>query len=150
MTRACTACTAQLLNLTDLARDAGVATNTAKSWLSILEASGLVYLLVPYHPSVTKRLVKTPKLYFLDSGLCSWLTEWTSPETLEIDLLIARDARLHPVEIKKSAASDRRIAGVFSVLDRLDLERGAGAVVCLASTSLPLTEDVVTVPVGML
>ena len=81
--RASAARTAQLLNLADLARDAGVAPNTAKSWLSILEASGLVRLLQPYHTNVTKRLVKTPKLYFLDTGLCSWLTEWTSPETLE-------------------------------------------------------------------
>ncbi|MCJ7629336.1 MAG: ATP-binding protein [Longimicrobiales bacterium] len=81
--RACAARTAQLLNLAELARDAGVAPNTAKSWLSILEASGVVYLLEPFHSSVTKRLVKAPKLYYLDTGLCSWLTEWTTPETLE-------------------------------------------------------------------
>lgn len=81
--RACAARTAQLLNVADLARDAGVAPNTARSWLSILEASGIVRLLEPYHTSVTKRLVKAPKLYFLDTGLCSWLTEWASPETLE-------------------------------------------------------------------
>ena len=81
--RASAARTAQLLNLADLARDAGVAPNTAKSWLSILEASGIVRLLEPYHTNVTKRLVKTPKLYFLDTGLAAWLTEWTSPATLE-------------------------------------------------------------------
>jgi predicted AAA+ superfamily ATPase len=81
--RACAARTAQLLNIAELARDANVAPNTAKSWLSILEASGIVFLLEPYHTSVTKRLVKTSKLYFLDTGLCSWLTEWASPETLE-------------------------------------------------------------------
>lgn len=81
--RAAAARTGQLLNLADLARDADVAPNTAKSWLSILQASGVVYLLEPYHTNVTKRLVKTPKLYFLDTGLCSYLTEWSSPETLE-------------------------------------------------------------------
>ena len=81
--RACAARTAQLLNVADLARDADVAPNTAKSWLSILEASGVVFLLEPYHSNVTKRLVKSPKLYFLDTGLCAWLTEWTTPETLE-------------------------------------------------------------------
>ena len=81
--RACAARTAQLLNLSDLARDAGIAPNTAKSWLSILEASGVVYLLEPYHSNLTKRLVKAPKLYFLDTGLCAWLTEWTTPDTLE-------------------------------------------------------------------
>lgn len=73
----------QLLNLADLARDSDVAPNTAKHWLSILQTSGIVYLLEPYHANITKRLVKTPKLYFLDTGLCSWLTEWSSPETLE-------------------------------------------------------------------
>jgi predicted AAA+ superfamily ATPase len=81
--QACAARTAQLLNVAELARDADVAPNTAKHWLSVLEASGIVYLLQPYHTNVTKRLVKTPKLYFLDTGLCSWLTGWTSPEALE-------------------------------------------------------------------
>ena len=75
--------TGQLLNMSELARDADVTPNTAKAWLSILQASGLVYLLEPYHTNVTKRLVKTPKLYFLDTGLCAYLMEWSSPETLE-------------------------------------------------------------------
>jgi len=81
--KACAARTAQMLNLTELARDADVAVNTAKSWLSILQASFQVFLLQPYHTNVTKRLVKTPKLYFLDTGLCTYLTGWSSPETLE-------------------------------------------------------------------
>lgn len=75
--------TGQLLNLAELARDADVAPNTAKNWLSVLEASGLVWLLPPWHSNLSKRLMKTPKLYFLDTGLCSYLTEWSSPETLE-------------------------------------------------------------------
>jgi hypothetical protein len=81
--RAAAARTGGLLNLAELARDADVAPNTAKNWLSILQASGIVYLLEPYHTNVTKRLVKTPKLYFLDTGLCAYLTEWSSAETLE-------------------------------------------------------------------
>jgi predicted AAA+ superfamily ATPase len=81
--RACAARTGQLLNLADLARDADVAPNTAKHWLSILQASGLVYLLEPYHNNLSKRLVKTLKLYFLDTGLCAYLAEWSTPETLE-------------------------------------------------------------------
>ena len=81
--RAASARTAQILNLSELARDADIAPNTAKSWLSILQASGIAYLLEPYHTNVTKRLVKTPKLYILDTGLCAYLTEWSSPETLE-------------------------------------------------------------------
>jgi predicted AAA+ superfamily ATPase len=80
--RACAALTGQMLNLTQLARDADVAVNTAKNWLSILQASFQVFLLQPYHTNLTKRLVKTPKLYFLDTGLCAYLTEWSSPETL--------------------------------------------------------------------
>jgi predicted AAA+ superfamily ATPase len=81
--RAAAARTGQLLNITELARDAAIAVNTGKSWLSILQASGIAYLLEPYHTNVTKRLVKTPKLYILDTGLCAYLTEWSSPETLE-------------------------------------------------------------------
>jgi predicted AAA+ superfamily ATPase len=73
----------QLLNMTDLARDVDVSPNTVKNWLSILQASGIIYLLEPYHTNSTKRLVKSPKLFFLDTGLCAWLTEWSSPETLE-------------------------------------------------------------------
>ena len=69
--------------MSDMARDASIAVPTAKRWLSILEASGIIYLLEPYHSNTTKRLVKAPKLYFLDTGLCAYLTEWTSPETLE-------------------------------------------------------------------
>lgn len=81
--RAAAARTAQMLNLTDLARDADISVNTAKEWLSILQASGITCLLEPYFSNITKRLVKTPKLYFLDTGLCAYLTEWSTPETLE-------------------------------------------------------------------
>ncbi len=75
--------TGQILNLADMARDADVAPNTAKHWLSILQTAGVVYLLAPYHANISKRLVKTPKLYFLETGLAAYLTGWSSPETLE-------------------------------------------------------------------
>ena len=81
--RAAAARTGQLLNMSDMARDTGISPTTAKAWTSILENSGIIYLLEPYHSNVTKRLVKTPKLYFLDTGLASYLTEWTTPATLE-------------------------------------------------------------------
>lgn len=81
--RAVAARTGQLLNYSDIARDVDIDHKTAKSWLSVLETSGLVYLLQPYHRNVTKRLVKTPKLYFLDTGLCSYLTQWPSAASLE-------------------------------------------------------------------
>ncbi len=81
--RAAAARTGQLLNTALLARDADIAPNTAKKWLSILQASGVAHLLEPYHANVVKRMVKAPKLYFLDTGLAAYLTEWTSPEALE-------------------------------------------------------------------
>ena len=81
--RAAAARTGQLLNYSDLARDADVAVGTAKNYLSILIASGLVTLLEPYFANRTKRMTQAPKLYFLDTGLCAYLTDWSSPETLE-------------------------------------------------------------------
>lgn len=75
--------TSQLLNYADIARDVGIDQKTAKAWLSALEASGLVYLLPPYHNNLTSRLIKTPKLYFLDTGLCAYLTKWSTPQALE-------------------------------------------------------------------
>jgi len=81
--RAAAARSAQLLNIAELARDADVAPNTAKAWLSILAASGVVSLLQPWHANLTKRFIKTPKLYFLDTGLAAYLTQWSSPQTLE-------------------------------------------------------------------
>jgi len=80
--KACAARTGKMLNLTELARDVDISVNTAKTWLSILMATFQVALLQPYHTNLTKRLIKMPKLYFLDTGFCSYLTEWTSPETL--------------------------------------------------------------------
>jgi hypothetical protein len=71
--RMCAAHTAQLLNLSSLAADCGITHNTAKAWISILEASYLVHQLQPHHRNFRKRLLKTPKLYFLDTGLCAAL-----------------------------------------------------------------------------
>jgi uncharacterized protein len=65
---------AQLLNMSDLAKELGVSTPTVRSWLSILEASRIIYLLSPYHTNLGKRVVKSPKLYFLDIGIVSYLT----------------------------------------------------------------------------
>jgi len=71
--RLCAARTAQLLNLSDLARDTGVSVPTAKSWLSVLEATHSVFLLPPYHRNLSKRLVKAPKMYFVDTALAAFL-----------------------------------------------------------------------------
>ena len=65
--------TGQMLSYSDLARDVGIAPNTAKKWISVLHASGLVILLEPYYRSLGKRLVKSPKLYMCDTGLAAFL-----------------------------------------------------------------------------
>ena len=75
--------TSQLLNYRDLSNEVGVSEPTAKKWLSILVTSGLVYLLQPYHNNIEKRVYKTPKMYFLDTGLVAYLTKWTSPEVIQ-------------------------------------------------------------------
>jgi len=80
--RVAAARTGQLLNYSDMARDVDVSVNTIKSWISILETSGLVYMLYPYHNNITNRVVKTPKMYFIDTGLCCYLSGWESVTAL--------------------------------------------------------------------
>ena len=74
--------TAQELKYESISKVVGVSSPTIKEWLSILERSGIIYILRPYSSSISKRLVKTPKCYFLDTGLASYLTSWPSAETL--------------------------------------------------------------------
>lgn len=71
--RMCAARTGQILNLSSLAADCGITHNTAASWISVMEASYLIYLLRPHYRNFNKRLIKAPKLYFCDVGLASWL-----------------------------------------------------------------------------
>lgn len=79
----CAARTGQVLNISDLARDSGVSPTTAIEWIGILENTMQIYLLRPYYPNITKRIIKSPKLYFLDTGLASYLTKWGTPEALQ-------------------------------------------------------------------
>ena len=74
--------TGQMLNYSNIAKEIGKDLTTIRNWISILEASGIVYLLEPFSNSVLKRAIKTPKLYFRDTGLASYLTRWLMPETL--------------------------------------------------------------------
>ncbi|OQW96281.1 MAG: ATPase [Verrucomicrobia bacterium A1] len=188
--RAAAARTAQLLNYTDLARDCGVSVNTAKSWMSSLVASHQALLLPAWHANLSKRLYTTPKLHFLDTGLCAYLTEWSTPATLEagamsgailetyvvgevlkswwhagkepslyhyrdkdareIDLLIAFDGRLHPIEVKKASAVRIEDAAAFGTLRRRGVRVGDGAVVALCPERLPLDRTTEAVPVGWL
>ncbi|HOO71821.1 MAG TPA: ATP-binding protein [Spirochaetota bacterium] len=80
--RLCAARTGMLLNLTGLASDCGITHNTAKAWISMLEASFIVYLLQPHFSNFNKRLIKTPKLYFYDTGLACWLLGIQNAEQL--------------------------------------------------------------------
>ncbi|MHB9038752.1 MAG: ATP-binding protein [Armatimonadota bacterium] len=188
--RVAAARTGQLLNLSEFARDADIAVNTAKNWLSIAQASGIVYLLEPYYNNLSKRLIKAPKLYFLDTGLCAYLTEWSSPETLEagamsgailetwvisellksylhsgkqppfyyyrdkdkkeIDVLIARDGTIYPLEIKKTASPSTADIRAFGTLEKLGMPIGPGGVICLAQQSLPITDLAMSIPVGVI
>ncbi len=80
----CAARCGQLINLSGLASDCGITHNTAKEWISILEASYILFRVAPYFNNLGKRLVKTPKLYFYDSGLATYLIGIKSPEQLSV------------------------------------------------------------------
>jgi hypothetical protein len=141
--RRCAARTAQILNMSELARDVGVSVPTVKKWLSILEASYQIYLLPPHFNNFGKRMIKSPKIYFLDTGivtfllglhsseptlqgpmlgplfetmvLAEWIKAfyhrgerpelyyWRSKAGLEVDLIVDRNSRLHPIEIKATS-----------------------------------------------
>lgn len=74
--------TGQLLNISSLARDVNISQQTVEKWLSILITSNIVFLLRPFSNNVMARTIKTPKLYFLDTGLAAYLTRWTTPDVL--------------------------------------------------------------------
>lgn len=82
MTSAAARC-GQMLNTAEIARDADINQKQAKDWLGILETIGIIFYLHPYSNNLLKRLVKTPKMYFYDTGLVCYLTKWSSAETLE-------------------------------------------------------------------
>ena len=75
--------TGEMLSYANIASEIGVSEPTVKSWISILERTGIVYLLQPYSASVLKRAIKTPKIYFRDTGLACYLTRWLTPDTLK-------------------------------------------------------------------
>lgn len=74
----------QLLNIESLARDIDISRDKARRWLGILEGSDIVFFLRPYSNNALSRAVKTPKLYFTDTGLAAWLGRWTSPESMAV------------------------------------------------------------------
>ena len=77
----------QLLNLESISKEVGISVPTAQRWLSILVSSNIVYLLEPYYNNIMKRAVKTPKIYFLDTGIAAYLTKWKTSEVLESGMM---------------------------------------------------------------
>jgi len=75
--------TAQELHYEEISRICGIDVRTVKRWISILQTSGIIYLLQPYMANISKRIIKTPKLYFMDTGLCAYLCKWPNAEMLE-------------------------------------------------------------------
>ena len=111
--------TGQELNYSDIARDVGVSSPTIKSWLSVLEAAGLVFLLHPYYNNVTNRIVKTPKVYFVDTGLVAFLTGWNTPEALANGVMAGSIFETYVVsEIMKSYWYNGRVPNVYYYRDK--------------------------------
>ena len=178
--------TGQLLNMADIAKDVGISQPTVKNWLSVLQASGIIYFLQPYFKNVTKRLIKSPKMYFMDTGLASYLAGWTVPEALEsgissgaffetfvigeiiksywhngekpnlyffrdennneIDLLIFKNGKFYPVEIKKHATPGKSDIGAFKIFEKIE-PLGYGCEICLTQDLQPLSPEATAISV---
>ena len=115
---ACAARTSGLINYAEVAKDVGISAPTAKQWLSILLTSGVVFLLEPYFNNALKRIVKSPKMYFMDTGLCAYLTRWDSPETLEVSAMAGQFFETYAVsEVIKSYYNAGKRPPVFYYRD---------------------------------
>ena len=186
----CAALVAEQVNYATLAESADIAPVTAKEWLKMLEGLGIVYLLAPYANNALKRLSKTPKLYFCDTGLAAYLSMWLTPDTLrngaasghyyenyvvmelvknyayakskanityfrdtntkEIDVFVEENNVIHPLEIKKSAAPDRREIKKYSVLDKASLNRGNGGIICMCEEPIRIDEENCFIPSNLI
>ena len=188
--RSVAARTSQQVNYKGIADDAEIDQTTAKNWLHVLEALGIIFLLEPYSNNVLKRTVSTPKLYFYDSGIVCYLTRWSSPETAmegamsgallenytvaeiiktyqnagqepflyyyrdkdarEIDLILEQDGKLFPIEIKKMASPPKKLTKVFDLIDKSPLQRGTGAILCMADQLRAFDQNNLIVPISLI
>ena len=175
---ACAALVAEQVNYNTLAEAAEISQPTAKDWLRLLQGLGIIYLLQPFANNELKRLSKTPKLYFCDTGLCAYLSMWLTRDTLmngaasghyfenyviielvknfsyssvkanltyyrdsnakEIDVMVEENGLIHPLEIKKSANPDRREIKKYEIIDKTNLERGSGGIICMCEEVIPI------------
>lgn len=188
--KTCAALTAEQVNYATLATAADISEPTAKDWVRILEGLGIIYLLQPYSNNELKRLVKTPKLYFCDTGLCAYLSMWLTRETLmngaasghyfenyvvtellknyaygktkanisyyrdsnakEIDVFIELNGFIHPLEIKKTAAPNRKEVKKYELLDKASIPRGDGGIVCMCDKPMPIDEKNSFIPSNLI
>jgi predicted AAA+ superfamily ATPase len=119
----CAGRTGQLLNISSLAADCGVSPPTAKSWLSVLEASFMVFRLPSYHGNVSKRLIKMPKLHFYDSGLACWLLGIREASQLSVHPLRGAIFESWAIsEIIKQRLANGESNGIYFFRDKAGLE----------------------------
>lgn len=187
---ACAALVAEQVNYKTLADAAEISQPTAKEWVRLLQGLGIIYLLPPYANNELKRLTKTPKLYFCDTGLCAYLSMWLTRDTLmngavsghyfenyviiellknfayapskanltyyrdsnakEIDVFVEKNGVIHPLEIKKSANPDRREVKKYELLDKVNLERGSGGIVCMCEEVIPIDTKNCFIPCNLI
>ena len=187
---ACAAILSEQVNYKTLADIVGISQPTAKEWLRLLESLGIIYLLKPYSNNAFKRLAKTPKLYFCDTGLATHLLMWPTSETLmngaasgrffenfviiellknyeysktkvamyyfrdsnkkEIDLLIERNAEIHPLEIKKTANPNNRDIKKFTILNETTSKIGHGGIICMCEEVIPIDEKNNFIPCNLI
>ena len=187
---ACAALTSEQVNYSNLAEAADISQPTAKEWVTVLQGLGIIYLLQPYSNNALKRLTKTPKLYFCDTGLCAYLSMWLTSATLmngavsghfyenyvvmelvknfayaktkanityyrdsnakEIDVFIEENDIIHPLEIKKSANPNNREVKKYEVLDKAQLNRGNGGIICMCEEPIPIDADNCLIPSNLI
>ena len=109
----------QMLNVNEIAKDADINLKQAKDWMGILETLGIIFYLHPYSNNMLKRLVKTPKYYFYDTGLVAYLTKWSSPETLENGAMNGAILENYVVsEIRKSYLNSGKVPFMYYYRDK--------------------------------
>lgn len=117
--------TAQELNYSEIAKRIGITSPTAKAWVTILRASGIIFILHPYSNNISNRLVKTPKVYFMDTGLAAYLLRWPTSETIENGAMDGAFLETYVVtEIVKSFQNNGKPVDIFYYrdIDRKELD----------------------------
>lgn len=187
---ACAAFIGQQANYKALSDAADISQPTAKEWALLLQDLGILYFLQPYANNALKRLTRTPKLYFCDTGLCAHLSMWLTRDTLmngaasghyfenyviiellknyayspskarltyyrdvnakEIDVFVEENGKIHPLEIKKSANPDRRAVKKYALLDKADLARGNGGIICMCEEAVPIDSENCFIPCNLI